>query len=73
MPVSAGYVDTVITEQIAKSRAMVRLMPYPFKIRALEELADRCKLVLNENVAALESLRNSLREGALTHRAACIG
>ena len=63
MPVSAGYVDAVIVEQIAKSRAMVRLMPYPFKIRALEELADRCKSVLFDNIEVLESLHADLQRG----------
>lgn len=63
MPVSAGYVDAVIAEQIAKSRVMLGLMPYPFKIGALEGLAERCTSVLNESIASLESLRDSLRAG----------
>ena len=63
MPVSAGYVDAVIAEQIAKSRAMLGLMPYPFRISALEGLAERCTAVLNECIASLESLRGDLRAG----------
>ena len=66
MPVSADYVDAVIAEQITKSRAMVQLMPYPFTIKALEELANRCKSVLCENINMLESLRSGLWEGSDT-------
>lgn len=63
MPIPTDYADALICEEIARTRAMVGLVPYPLKIGALEGLAERCTYVLKEGASTLESLRTDVRSG----------
>lgn len=63
MPISVAHADALITEEIARIRTMIGLVPYPLKIGHLEGLAERCTSILKEGVATLESLRTDVRAG----------
>lgn len=63
MPISADYADALLTEEIARTQAMIGLVPYPLKIGHLEGLAERCTSALKEGTSTLESLRRDVRTG----------
>ena len=63
MPISAGHADALIVGEIARTRSMIGLVPYPLKISALAGLAEKCTFVLKEGVTTLESLRRDLCAG----------
>lgn len=53
----------MIAEQIDRTRTMMRLVPHPFMIGALGELAGRCVSIPGKNMDMLESVRNGMGGG----------